>query len=226
LIAGIVLGLGTTTTLAAWTDDVFANGAVTTGHFTIQGDPVYGAGIINPDTDFQDHPTPEEAGLMNCRDIFKAGLDTSRGVVPGASAFCSTRLRLGKTPENDNAPRLPAELSLVGAQIDTGNALANALRYTVRQVIDPAAGRAKCRDDQWDNLDVIPGFPVDAPLTTGSDPLQPLVMPADNGADTRSGYTIVCFKIDVPVDAPAAALGIDSGPILWHFDAIPIPAAE
>ena len=51
-------------------------------------------------------------------------------------------------------------------------------------------------------------------------------MPADNGANTRSGYTIVCFKIDLPIDAPSAALDTDSGPILWHFTAIPIPAGE
>jgi len=52
LAGGVVLGLGAAVTLAAWSDDVFANGTFTTGSFELQGSTTADAG------DFKNYDGP------------------------------------------------------------------------------------------------------------------------------------------------------------------------
>lgn len=114
LAGGLVLGVGTTATLAAWTDEEHTSGSFTAGTFSIVGSA--------NGSDFSDHPTAPGASL-----VFTV---TPDAMAPGTTAFA---LYSVKTADSSVA-------GSVQLTADEGNAngLGSYLRYGVNTVAGTA----------------------------------------------------------------------------------------
>lgn len=206
LISGIVLGVGATGTLASWTDSVYGSGTVASGSFILEGNSTHpDAQVGSP---WGDYSTPATPATFACRDYDNGNADTAVDITPGNSAYCAISLRTKTT----NAPGIPANVTLSGASY-TANALTNVLTYTVREIINPN-DRNYCDSAKWGLLSTIPGYPSDVPLNVGS--TQSKVVPV-NTNNAGANFVHFCFKITVPSNAPAGALGISTGLITWYF---------
>ncbi|RIJ70128.1 hypothetical protein D1871_19975 [Nakamurella silvestris] len=86
LAGGLVLGLGTAITLAAWNDSEFATGTFASGKFNLEGSQTNG-------TDFADHPTAPGAAL-----VFAVN---PANLAPGDIVYAPFAVRLAVGTTND-----------------------------------------------------------------------------------------------------------------------------
>lgn len=122
LAGGMVLGLGAAVTLAAWSDDVFANGTFTTGSFELQGN----AAITNDDTaGFDDFDTAPGTPLT-----FE--LDPGE-VAPGDVNYAPLALRVDGTQD---------ALISIPTVTNSNGELSDFFTYTVYSGVQPAACNA------------------------------------------------------------------------------------
>ncbi|MBV1777831.1 SipW-dependent-type signal peptide-containing protein [Paeniglutamicibacter sp. ABSL32-1] len=110
LAGGLVLGIGTTATLAAWTDEEHASGSFQAGTFSIVGS--------TNGTEFSDHPTAPGAPL-----VFSV---TPDAMVPGTTVFA---LYSVKTANSSVAGSVQ-----LAADPGNGTGLGEYLRYGVSGV--------------------------------------------------------------------------------------------
>ncbi|WP_152348667.1 SipW-dependent-type signal peptide-containing protein [Brevibacterium sp. CFH 10365] len=111
LAGGIVLGVGAAVTLAAWTDDEWAEGVFGAGSFNVQGS--------TDGTEFTDHESSDGAAALD----FQVGADN---LSPGDTAAAPFVLRL------DGPTSYDANVELASAVGSGANA--DALSYEIVQV--------------------------------------------------------------------------------------------
>ncbi|SDT10653.1 SipW-cognate class signal peptide [Brevibacterium siliguriense] len=112
LAGGIVLGVGAAVTLAAWTDDEWAEGVFGAGSFNVQGS--------TNGTDFDDHKSSDGAAALTF------DLDGADNLSPGDTVAAPFVLRL------DGATTYDATVALTSAAGGGDNAAA--LTYEIVQV--------------------------------------------------------------------------------------------
>lgn len=122
LAGGVVLGLGAAVTLAAWSDDVFANGTFNTGSFELEGNltttDVDSSAVV---TQYQKYDTSPGGTLQ-----FKQVL-TEVTLQPNEEVFAPISLRLSPTTTVDGKYVLTGVTFGTSADAD----LANKLNYRV-----------------------------------------------------------------------------------------------
>lgn len=123
LAGGIVLGLGATMTLAAWSDTEYANGVFSAGKFNVQGNP---STATPPTGSWADNYASPGAGLT-----FSANFDK---MTPGTTVYAPFSLRIDPTKANYDAS---VHIESVTSTGDTN--LRGKLTWKARTGIAPAA---------------------------------------------------------------------------------------
>lgn len=119
LLAGcVVLGVGATTTLAAWTDDVFAAGTFSSSKFFIQGYSAAAYPAAN-DPSFKDYPDPTGTAGTGF-----ASLTFATTIAPGDTVYAPFTIRTG-------AQSGAGTVTLAGAYVSTAGTLDPYLSYQV-----------------------------------------------------------------------------------------------
>lgn len=195
LAGGVVLGLGAAVTLAAWSDDVFADGVFGTGGvFLLEGsEDAYTA------TNFGAAQTEGEA----IRLTFTTAPDAA-AITPGDTLYAPFSIRLSEDSTLDG------ELETVTAAA-TGP-MADALHYTI------TSGATSCETDGAGNgSDWVTGQPVNGGEVTPAS----LNLVA-NDAGTAGDLVPLCVAVTFP-DTPEAKNAVDSATIAndtsvaWDF---------
>ena len=203
LAGGVVLGLGAAVTLAAWSDDVFADGLFSTGGvFTLEGsEEPYG-------TDAFKQARTEGSAIRLTFNTDNA--QSAAGIIPGDTLYAPFSIRLTANST------LSGELEKVTASA-TGPMNA-ALQYSISYGAttcdedgngDPLAGNG----DAW-----VSNQPVNGGEATPTSP-RPLV---PNDAGTPGTIVPLCVAVTFP-DTEAARNSVDSANIttntsvVWDF---------
>lgn len=193
LAGGLVLGVGASITLAAWTDSEYATTTVTSGRFGI-------VGAVNGSGTFTDHATSPGATLT-----FSPVLTA---VYPGSGAgFTTVQIRTASVATGgfDSVP------GVVRMQTSTAAAgsLASALVYAVRVV--PSG--SSCNEALFSNAAAPVIVPNATSLTTSvpTSPDVPQALPAA-GASTVT----FCVRIELPTTAPDTSQN-GTASVVWLF---------
>lgn len=133
LAGGVVLGLGAVITLAAWSDDVFADGVFDTGTFNIEGSA--------NGTDWDEHATEGEAAKLSFQ-------INALQMAPNETVYAPFSIR------TDSGTSLPGEITLTGTLAD--GAYAGLLTY---EIFEEDSHDANCNPDDASAL----GTPWAAP---------------------------------------------------------------
>lgn len=194
LAGGVVLGLGATVTLAAWTDDVWVSGAFSAGTFNVQG-AVDAAG-----DDWRELATSDDSGALE----FTV---SPSAMAPGDSVYAPLNLRVD--PESSG---YDAEISLptaptgpASASPPQNQAFFNALRVTLYGDVAPA----QCSVGEVDG-----GAPLDGFNNVSLDTVATETLVTLGGDGSERG---VCFEVTLPEDAPPDVQGGATGDLLWNF---------
>lgn len=193
LAGGIVLGLGASMTLAAWTDDVWVSSSFSAGSFNVQG-------AVDPaGTSWREYNTSGGAGPL----VFTVPVSA---MSPGDSVFAPLNLRVDPAKNSyDAAITLPTAPS-APATGDANIAFFGALKVTLFNV---APG--SCSSTGTSLAAPLSGFNSVALGTTTTSPLLTL--------DKNSTPQGICFKVSLPAGAPSTVQGGTTGALTWNFDA-------
>lgn len=193
LAGGIVLGLGASMTLAAWTDDVWVSSSFSAGRFNVQG------AVDLAGTAWGEYNTSGGAGPL----IFTVPVTA---MSPGDSVFAPLNLRVDPTKNSyDAAITLPTAPS-APATGDANKAFFGALKVTLYNVTP-----SNCSSTGTSLATPLSGFNGVALGTTTTSPLLTL-----NKNSTPQG---ICFKISLPAGAPMTVQGGTTGALSWNFNA-------
>ena len=113
LAGGLVLGVGTAVTLAAWTDQEWATGTFSAGSFNVEGS--------TNGTDFSSHPTSDEAAALSfevAADNLAPGDKVAEAFVlrtAAGTAYEASVDLIAATSTGDNAQNLTYEIFTVPA---------------------------------------------------------------------------------------------------------------
>ncbi|WP_299039112.1 SipW-dependent-type signal peptide-containing protein [uncultured Pseudokineococcus sp.] len=198
LSGGLVLGVGSVATLAAWTDTEFISGngaggvdGVAASMFEVQQNVWDG---VDGAADFTDRETQDEAGGL----VFSPLEATS--LSPGDVVYAPMQLRAA--PES-----VGAAVDLAPAVMEVGGdrAFFDALRYSVRSGVS----RDACGDAAFDSA-TQSGVPLvtSSPLgtgtpTTAADDSSTSAFTLEPGPDGQAGEPVdLCFAITLPGGSP------------------------
>lgn len=205
LAGGVVLGLGATMTLAAWTDDVWVSGSFNAGTFNVQG-AVDSAGTV-----WREYGSSESSEVGGLNFTF-----TPTAMSPGQSVYAPLNLRVGpdSSPYNAaitvaSAPTAPAS----GADL----AFFDKLRISLYGV-----SPANCNFEGTDGKNptptpTLPGYDYESLNTTSTSTLLTLV-------GSTSAPQGVCFRITLDSSATSAVQGGQANGLTWRFNAVSVPA--
>jgi len=192
LAGGLVLGIGTAATLAAWNDSEYTTATVTSGRFGIVGSVNGGA--------FSDHATAPGPTLT-----FTPALGA---VYPGAPAgFTTVQIRTASSASGgfDSVPGL---LRLQTATPATG-VLATHLVYAIRVI--PSG--ASCNDALFSNAAAPVIVPNDTPFTTSVGVSAANVQTLQAAGANTISY---CIRIALPATAPDDTQA-KTATVTWQF---------
>ncbi|MDX2356182.1 SipW-dependent-type signal peptide-containing protein [Dietzia sp. PP-33] len=193
LAGGVVLGLGATMTLAAWTDDVWVSGSFSAGKFNVQGSVDAGA-------TWNEYNTSGSAGTLPFTVPVTA-------MSPGDSVFAPLHLRVDPSANSYNAAITVPTAPTGPAVVNTANtAFFGALRVTLYNV---APG--SCTSGGTASATALSGFNNVALGTTTTSTLITL--------DKSSTPQVVCFKVTLPSGSPTTVQGGTTGALTWNFNA-------
>ncbi|GAA0310146.1 SipW-dependent-type signal peptide-containing protein [Kineococcus aurantiacus] len=206
LAGGLVLGVGGTVTLAAWTDTEWVwggadgGGNVQTATFAIEQNVWNGTSGA---AQWRDGADRSSAGQLDFT------VDAAR-LVPGRTVYAPMQLRTKAGSEAGCVQLDGAALaagSPAGAQV-----LYDALRYTVVTGV----GKAACTAGTFTLPSSLSARQVvDAPLTTAGTQRVPL---AADGPSGSGGAVDLCFAITLPATADNTTQG-KSAQLFWKYDA-------
>ncbi|GAA1716925.1 SipW-dependent-type signal peptide-containing protein [Dietzia cercidiphylli] len=190
LAGGVVLGLGAAVTLAAWSDDVFANGTFGTGTFELQGN-VYGA----PESTYENYDTSPGDALtfvltpnnMAPGDTVYAPISIATSDQTSTEALVS--LTGATAPADPNAARLFNNLTFEINTIAEGGICNPAVFGAGTELLGPGAL----------TRDLADAFTVAA------------------NQDTEQH---LCFAVTLPDNETTGAVdmqGLSTGPVVWQF---------
>lgn len=202
LAGGVVLGLGAAITLAAWSDDVWADGLFTTGGtFLIEGSE----NPIGPTQGFGAAQEEDDA----IRLTFTTD-GTAAALTPGDTLYAPFAIRLTAS-------------STLGGQIEQLTAaadgpMANALEYSITTGASTcnaagASGATPTNGAAWVTAESVGGGPV-TPAPTGLDLTA-------NAAGTPGDTVQLCVAVNFP-DTPEAKNAVGANPtadttVTWDF---------
>ncbi|MGN0100641.1 MAG: SipW-dependent-type signal peptide-containing protein [Dietzia sp.] len=203
LAGGLVLGLGATATLAAWTDDVWVNGTFTAGKFNVQGAVTATSGNWATASNWQELNTSGTAGTL-------AFTVNPAAMTPGDAVYAPLNLRVDPSKNSYNAAiTLPtAPTGPASATPAENQAFFNALRVTLYNVAPGSCSSAGIGATAG-----ITGLTNVALTTTATTPIAALELNKDS---TAKG---VCFKVELPADSNANVQGGTTGTLTWNFRA-------
>lgn len=199
LAGGVVLGLGATMTLAAWTDDVWVNSTFSSGKFNVQA-AVDGAGTV-----WAEHSaSPGGALTFTALSPVTAALMT-----PGDSVYAPINFRVDKNANSYDAEiRLSTAPTSAAVSSPANNALFSNLTvaiYTLPPGSCTAAGTVEATPVVTGGLNT----------TYNTTPFFTLSKTASPETTPRA----LCFKITLNASAPADVRGGTTGQLVWKFDA-------
>ncbi|MDO2934786.1 SipW-dependent-type signal peptide-containing protein [Paeniglutamicibacter sulfureus] len=177
LAGGLVLGVGATATLAAWTDEEHSAGSFKAGTFSIVGS--------TNGTDFSDHPAASGASL--------AFSLPAAAMVPGTTVYALYSVKTAKTP-------VPSVAGSVHLTADAANfsGLGNYLHYGVKAIT-----QTTCDAITFAHPTSIVVVDSGSKLNTGADVGIAL---AANGDSTVNYCFAVTLPADASNEAQGAAL--------------------
>ncbi|MDO8394628.1 MAG: SipW-dependent-type signal peptide-containing protein [Dietzia sp.] len=190
LAGGVVLGLGAAATLAAWSDDVFADGLFNTGAFELQGST---NGTTFADYDGPAGPDPAETARLSFN------LD-SETMTPSQTVYAP--LTIATSLDSDHAGSFTLD------SVEAAGKYAGVLTYRI--FTEPTHG-ANCSAASAGNLSLVTwaGLPTGSPVNS---PLPPVTLPlqvgANQAADPVPGRQHLCIAVTLGA-VPPTALPVD-----------------
>ncbi|MBB1012836.1 putative ribosomally synthesized peptide with SipW-like signal peptide [Dietzia kunjamensis] len=197
LAGGVVLGLGATMTLAAWTDDVWVNSTFSSGNFNVQ------AAVDSAGTSWLEHNVTPGGALT-----FTVAA-TAAAMTPTDSVYAPINFRVDPSANSYDAEIRLSSAPLSAAVSSTAN---NALFSNLTVAIYKLAP-ASC---------TATGTGEATPVVTGGLNTTYNTTPFFTLSKTASPDTTpqaLCFKITLNASAPAAVRGGTTGQLVWKFDA-------
>ena len=213
LAAGAVLGVGTTMTLASWTDTEWAFGGtgsgtpgVGTSSFDVEQNAALpsAAGFL---TGFSDHETKPGNTLAFSPDALN--------LAPGETVWAPVALRT-KTGSIAGDLQLETAQHITGADVDAGGLLWGALQLKIGVVTTTGAAVAPA----CDAASFAPVTPTYAALALTGSGLDAHPATGDTQAVAGAGGSVVhyCFQVSLPAGSPSTLQGRSLAPV-WLFDA-------
>lgn len=208
LAGGLVLGLGTTATLAAWTDNEWVFGGSGDGNGTEPNTP--GTGIYK----MQQNTWTGAAGAATWTDEPDAngGALTftvePEKMIPGKTVYSPMQLRAVAGSEALDVSLAEGIQSALNRGPDNSTDLYNALTYGVYKGVD----KATCEAGNVAGADVV--VAEGSALTATSATTFPLAAGAD--ANTAGAPENLCFALTLPSTASADLQGLNTVPV-WRF---------
>lgn len=202
LAGGVVLGLGATMTLAAWTDDVWVNGSFNAGTFNVQG------AVDSTGTSWQEYGS-SSGGQLNFTVAPTA-------MSPGQSVYAPLNLRVGPdtSPYNAAITVATAPTAPVGG---ANLAFFEKLRISLYNVPPLNCNFAGTNGKVPTPTPTLPDFNYETLTKTSVGPLLTLV-------GSTSAPQGVCFRITLDPSATTAVQGGQANQLTWRFNAISVPA--
>lgn len=211
LAGGVVLGLGAAVTLAAWSDDVFADGVFDTGSFNMQGNA---SPTTAEDSWLEHHTEAATDGAGPAALTFRQELSDSAN---------PTTLQYNETVWAPFSVRLdadtdtPGTFSLTGIDFGTGTSAltaAGVLKYSVytgvaaTECAATASNATPSADAVWYGENPVGTIPADISATA-----------LNVGADSAAGTPVnMCLGIKLDSNEKAH-MGADPVSIVWEFTA-------
>lgn len=222
LAGGVVLGLGAAVTLAAWSDDVFANGIFNTGSFELEGN-VTAAGTVDNTTD--DWFKFDGADAANTADLaFDQVIGNESTLSYNEPVFAPIALRLSDDTTVNATVQL-ANVTIVD-QPATGNTLATKADYTVYSGVDAETctnATPTTNTSSWAQAATATGAPAaggSAGVIPNSTSSNPFGTPLDKATAAENDQTVLplCIKVTLNNNTEAA-MGIGATTVQWRFTA-------
>lgn len=189
LAGGVVLGLGAAVTLAAWSDDVFANGTFGTGTFELQGN-VYGA----PESTYENYDTSPGDALTFVL--------TPNNMAPGDTVYAP--ISIATSGDTSTA----ALVSLTGATAPTNPDAARLFANLTYQINELEVG-GTCDEDTFGTDELLPS----GPLTQGLD--EAFTVAANQGTEQHLCFAVTLPDNE---DTGADNMqGLSTGQVVWQF---------
>lgn len=199
LAGGVVLGLGATVTLAAWTDDVWVTSSFSAGKFNVQ------AAVDTAGTGWAEFNSSPGGGLT-----FTVA---PTAMTPGQSVYAPLNLRVGPDASQYNAKITLAAAPAGPATASQANtAFFGALKLSLFNVPP-----ANCNKDGTTGTP-LPGFDHVALSHTSTAELLTL-----SGDRTPKG---VCVKVTLDSGVTSTAQGGQTGSLTWRFNAESVDPAR
>lgn len=207
LAGGVVLGLGATVTLAAWSDDIWVNGQFRAGQFNVQGSP-----STSSTHTWAEYPTQAGAAPLQ----FSAAIPTI--VSPGTSYYAPFSLAIDSTRADFSGEVRITEY------LGTGDAtLLPKLTWTATLVGSPTV----CSNETGYASGTALVSTAQGPATTVAKPVTPAsgVISLDKALNKTTGTPkTVCFKVTVASqgasdDPSTNPYGTAAAAVIWHFSA-------
>lgn len=204
LAGGVVLGLGATMTLAAWSDDVWVSGSFNAGTFNVQG------AVDSAGTNWQEYNSSAGGGLT-----FTVA---PTAMTPGQSVYAPLNLRVGPNASEYNAkitvataPSPPAS----GANLE----FFNKLRISFYNVSPANCNFAGTDGKTPTPTPTMPDFSYE--LLTKTTPTNGTLLTLIGSSSAAQG---VCFRVTLDPSATSAVQGGQTGQLTWQFNAVSVPA--
>lgn len=194
LAGGLVLGVGATMTLAAWSDDVFVSGTFAAGNFGIQG------AVDSSASSWAEYDTSGTAASMS----FTVN---PTAMTPGASVYAPLSLRVDPA-KNSYAANVTLPTAPTGP---TTPSTANTAFFNNLQISLFNVPPANCNQAGVSAATPIAPFSNAALSTTTSSTITTL--------PTSSAPYSMCFRITLKSDAPTTVMGGQTGALQWKFSA-------
>lgn len=192
LAGGLVLGVGAAVTLAAWSDNVFANSDFATGdaRWELQGNIQTTTPLTEPG--WLDYDTTPGGGLA-------FPLVLKDDLTPGDVVRAPLGIRLAP------GQALGANVTLDAPNLDPANLLQSALTYGIYSGVTAA-------DCVAGNVGAATLVPAGSPLSTGGNFTIASGAPAQNGTPVE-----LCYVVTLPANTASNVSGLQTGELVWDF---------
>lgn len=199
LAGGVVLGLGAAVTLAAWSDDVFANGTFSTGTIELQGNITADENVTNTTGGWDNYDGSPGGALAFAQPV--------QTLVPEVEVFAPIALRL-----SDASTITPDTFRLTSVQITNGaNQLNTYLDYTAYVGVNATACAAGTVGGATTTIEGVISDPDGA--TTSLGPLTPATAAGDDQT-----VVPVCLGVELNSNDDVVK-GAPNTEVTWQFTA-------
>lgn len=210
LAGGVVLGLGAAVTLAAWSDDVFADGVFNTGTIELEGNITANADVTNTTAGWGTYDGPDAVPTGDTGEL--AFASRPQTLVPFEPVYAPIALRLSNDTTIDATDIVLNSIEIgaaPGPQALDGN-----LTYTVYTGVAATDCTATDMESETttitDTVNATPGTSVDYTTTPSA-----LLAPS---TDNSQGILELCLGIELNSNEDDVK-GVDDTTVTWRFTA-------